>query len=95
MVALVGRELYESSKTKKLECPTCTGIGFPRTRGNESEWENGRCAKAENNPDLENMMFEFEYALDLREDISCCSVMFLYQYKDPFIISVMQLLKNG
>ena len=94
MVALVGRELYESSISKKPECPFCKGqlIEIRRNASDDiNAWENGRCAKAENKTGIENMMYGFEYTVKLIEDESCCSLK-MHRYENPFIIWVKQLI---
>lgn len=91
MVALVGRELYDSSKTKKLECPiSCPIYGEVSMKSrlrNSTEWENGRCAKIEDNPSVAESIYGFEYTFVLREGVSCCTLEML-RYKNPFIIWV-------
>ena len=90
VVALVGRELYDSSKTKKLECPICPnpyGKPFFESRvDNQTAWENGRCAKIEDNSGIAKRGFSLTYIFQLREGVECC--LELLRYKNPYIIWV-------
>ena len=90
VVALVGRELYDSSKTKKLECPICPNpYGKPIYQSrldNLTDWENGRCAKIEDNTSIAERAFSFTYSFQLREGVECC--LQLLRYKNPYIIWV-------
>ena len=88
VVALVGRELYESSKTKKPDCPICTHHILKRRRFDDgSEWENGRCANVTNSSAADEIMYGFEYTVKLKENATCCSLM-MQRYEDPIIIWV-------
>ena len=95
MVALVGRELYESSKTKKPDCPICTTkLLLKSLLRNETEWKNGRCAKSKNNPDFDDQLYGYEYIVQLKEGVPCCSLI-MQRYEDPFIIWVGCLISKN
>ena len=91
MVALVGRELYDSSRTTKPECPNCKAIRFEtsRTSDNAFNWENGRCANISNN--LDEFEYDYEYRVILKRGAPCCSLP-MSRFQDPYIIWV-RLLK--
>ena len=94
MVALVGRELYESSKTKKPECPICTSqIVMKSPLRNETEWKNGRCATSQKNFDFVNQLYGYEYFVRLKEGVPCCSLI-MQRYEDPFIVWVGCLISK-
>ena len=84
MVALVGRELYESSKSTKPECPMCKmydKIILTSPSLNQTDWDNGPCAKTKDNPFVAGFTYIF------KSEEACCSLEML-RYKDPSIIWV-------
>ena len=89
VVALVGRELYESSKTNKLECPVCT---HQIHTSNATETENVRCWDDEFSDD--DKMFGYEYFFKLKVGQPCCSLI-MYRYQNPLIIWVWCFLAFG
>ena len=93
VVALVGRELYESSKTDKPECPSCPfefqkferPILHAKTKStNDTGRTNGRCWE---NEESVGKMFGFEYTVYRLDGTSCCSVPML-RFQDPVVIWV-------
>ena len=93
VVALVGRELYESSKTDKPECPSCPfefqkferPILHAKTKStNDTGRTNGRCWE---NEESVGKMFGFKYTVYRLAEISCCSVPML-RFQDPVVIWV-------
>ena len=98
VVALVGRELYDSNRTTKPECPNCKAIlvtrrrsESPGTSDNAFHWENGRCANISNN--LDEYEYGYEYTVILKRGAPCCSLP-MSRFQDPYIIWVrLQKLK--
>lgn len=87
VVALVGRELYESSKTNESKCPFCLlviPITVVRRIANGNEWQTGRCSK---NPQSSKKMIGYEYTVKLAKDQTCCSL-FMERYENPYVIWV-------
>ena len=102
MVALIGRELYESSQTKTppLECPICKKLPLDPDKGPENQNRNltGSCFDDKKFPN-DQKKFQFEQNFKLNEYQTCCSLdLRKYMFLDPYIILVwcfvMKLFQN-
>ena len=102
MVALIGRELYESSQTKTppLECPICKKLPLDPDKGPENQNRNltGSCFDDKKFPN-DQKKFQFEQNFKLNEYETCCSLdLRKYMFLDPYIILVwcfvMKLFQN-
>ena len=96
VVALVGRELYESSKSKESQkCPFCPYGSRPfeikRDNLNETQWEKSRCGE---NPESSKKKIGYEYVVGLAPGQTCCSLA-MWRYKNPFVIWVRCYMKSN